>query len=75
MSDFVAATKPYFSEDGIRAFARSQGRHTGIVLGRLQCDGLVPYKNLRKLLVPVGKHLRSWIDVAEPGEGLMRKAR
>jgi len=71
LREFVAATQPYFSEEKIRAFARSQGRHVGIVLGRLQYEGVVPYKNLRKLLVPVGRHLRSWIDVAEPDEGLI----
>lgn len=69
LREFVAATQPYFSEEKIRAFARSQGCHPGIVLGRLQYADLVPYKNLRKLLVPVEKHLRSWIDVAEPGAG------
>ncbi|MFH1929785.1 MAG: hypothetical protein ABIK79_16700 [Chloroflexota bacterium] len=68
MREFIAATQPYFSEVKIRAFARSQGCHPGIVLGWLQHEGLVPYKNLRKLLVPVERHIRSWIDVAEPEE-------
>jgi HTH-type transcriptional regulator/antitoxin HigA len=68
---FVADTEPYFSEGEIRAFAESQGCHPGIVLGRLQYENLVSYKNLRKLLVPVKKHLRSWIDVSEPnGKGI-----
>ena len=73
MREFVAATQPYFSEEKIRAFARSQGRHPGIVLGRLQYEELVPYKNLRKLLVPVGTHLLSWIDVAESDEAPSRE--
>jgi HTH-type transcriptional regulator/antitoxin HigA len=63
---FVATTAPYFSEEKIRKFARKQKCHPGIVVGRLQYEGLIPYKNLRKLLVPVKKHLKAWIDVPVP---------
>jgi HTH-type transcriptional regulator / antitoxin HigA len=59
-------TAPYFSEKEIRSFAEKQGRHPGIVLGQLHYQELVPYKNLRKLLVPVKKHLEAWIDKANP---------
>ncbi len=54
---YVAAHRPYFSEKSIRDFAGTIGRHPGLVLGRLQRDGLVPYKNLRKLLPRVRSHL------------------
>jgi HTH-type transcriptional regulator/antitoxin HigA len=67
LTSFVGDVDPYFSESEIRYFARSQDRHPGIVLGRLHYEGLVPYQNLRKLLVPVEKHLKAWIDTAEPG--------
>ena len=63
---FVDEVEPYFSEKQIRAFARRQGLHPGIVLGRLQYDGLVPYRNLRKMLVPVEKHLEPWVDKSGP---------
>ena len=35
-----------FSEDAIRDFAKSINRDPGIILGRLQNDGLVSYKNI-----------------------------
>lgn len=59
---FVARQRPYFSGDSIRRFALSQSRHASIVLGRLQHDGLVDYKNLRKFHVTVRESLRSLID-------------
>lgn len=59
---FVAATAPYFSRARIEAFAASQGRHPGIVLGRLQREGLVPYRNLRGYLVRVSPYLQSYIQ-------------
>jgi HTH-type transcriptional regulator/antitoxin HigA len=64
LTAFVGEVDPYFSESRIRSFARSQGRHPGIVLGRLQHERLVPYQNLRRLLVPVEKYLEAWIDRA-----------
>jgi len=63
---FVAAHKPYFSRDAVRAFAESQGRHPGIIVGRLHYENLIPYKNLRAWLVKARPHLQAWIDVAEP---------
>lgn len=62
LRSFVAATHPYFSKARIEAFAASQGRHSGIVLGRLQRAGLVPYKNLRGLLVKVSPYLKDYIQ-------------
>lgn len=35
-----------YSEDAIRKFAKSINRDPGIVLGRLQNDGIIPYKNI-----------------------------
>ncbi len=58
---FVTATQPHFSRARIEAFAAQQGRHPGIVLGRLQRDNLVPWKNLRSLLVKVSPHLKDAI--------------
>lgn len=60
--DFVTRTAPRFSRASIEAFAASQGRHPGIVLGRLQREGLVPYQNLRGLLVKVSPALVGWIS-------------
>jgi len=63
---FVAATQPYFSRAKIIAFAQSMGRHPGIVLGRLHYEGLIPYKNLRTLLLSVKPQLENWIDAPGP---------
>jgi HTH-type transcriptional regulator/antitoxin HigA len=61
-ADFVTRTSPRFSRASIEAFAASQGRHPGIVLGRLQREGVVPYRNLRGLLVKVSPVLTEWIS-------------
>jgi HTH-type transcriptional regulator/antitoxin HigA len=36
-------------------------RHPGIILGRLQHEGLIPYNNLRILLVKVKPFISDWI--------------
>jgi HTH-type transcriptional regulator/antitoxin HigA len=54
---FVARTKPYFSRVAIMSFAESMGVHPGIVVGRLQRDGHVPWKNLRGFLERVSSYL------------------
>lgn len=59
---FARQTKPKFSKQKIIDFARLQHRHPGIILGRLQHNGLVPYNNLRQLLVKVKPFLLDWID-------------
>jgi HTH-type transcriptional regulator/antitoxin HigA len=64
--EFVSGAGLYFSEKRIRTYAENERRHPGIVLGRLQHDGLVPYKNLRKLLVDVKSYLAPWIDASGP---------
>jgi len=65
-AEFAAATRPRFSRAKIIAFAQSQKRHPGIVLGPLHYEGVVPYKNLRTLLVKVKLHLAVWIDTSGP---------
>ena len=58
---FINQTKPKFSKKAIINFAQSQDRHPGIILGRLQHEGLVPYQNLRVLLTKVKPFLSDWI--------------
>lgn len=65
-AEFVAAARPRFSRAKIIAFAQSQKRLPGIVLGRLHYEGLAPYKNLRTLLVKVKPCLAAWIDTSGP---------
>ena len=62
LNDFVAATTPYFSAKKVQAFAQAQHRHSGIIVGRLQRDGQIPYNNFRKFLVKVDQYLEAWID-------------
>ena len=45
------------SRKAIEEFARSQKRPSGIILGRLHNEPLVPHKNLRALLVKVSPFL------------------
>lgn len=59
---FVYRVKPYFSRRSIVEFAIKQRRHPGIILGRLQRDGHVPYANLRVLLKKVSPCLQDVID-------------
>ena len=61
-ADFATRTGPRLSRAGIEAFAASQNRHPGIVLGRLQREGIMPYRNLRGLLVKVSPALAGWIS-------------
>jgi len=48
-ADFVTTHKPHFSVEAVRTFAAQIGISAGIVVGRLQRDGHVPYKNLNGL--------------------------
>jgi HTH-type transcriptional regulator / antitoxin HigA len=50
---FIARYQPRFSRKAIEEFAQSQGRHPGIVLGRLQNDHRALHGSLRALLVKV----------------------
>ncbi|GAG07588.1 unnamed protein product, partial [marine sediment metagenome] len=64
-ASFVRVTQPYFSRAKVFRFAQEMGRHPGIILGRLQHDGVVSYGNLRALLGKVKPYLEIWID--DPG--------
>ena len=59
---FVAETRPFFSKSKITEFANQINRHPGLVLGRLQYDGLVPWKNLRNLTPKVKYYLLDYFD-------------
>ena len=54
---FVSETRPYFSKAAIAGFADSMGVHPGIVVGRLQHIGAIPYSHNRAMLVNVRKRL------------------
>ncbi len=66
LEGFIARVRPYFSRAEIEAFAASQRRHPGIVLGQLQHREVVGYRNLRSMLVKVKPHLENWIDTPIP---------
>jgi HTH-type transcriptional regulator / antitoxin HigA len=42
-----------FSHEAVETFAAQIGIAPGIVVGRLQCEGIIPYSNLNKLKVPL----------------------
>ena len=46
---FCRKTAPYFSKESVRQFANNLGLSPGIVVGRLQHDGLIEHKNLNQL--------------------------
>ncbi len=50
---FIEKTAPYFSKKKICEFAGRMGVHPGIVVGRLQYLEAIPYRQHRKMLVPV----------------------
>ncbi|MDX2242849.1 MAG: HigA family addiction module antitoxin [Leptolyngbyaceae cyanobacterium bins.302] len=62
---FVQSAAPTFPKAKIERFADSQGRHPGIILGRVQRE-YKGYQYLRKLLVPIKTYLEDWIDVPTP---------
>jgi HTH-type transcriptional regulator/antitoxin HigA len=47
--DFVKSTRPYFSRRRIELFASRLRIHPGILVGRLQHEGHIPWSNLRNL--------------------------
>ncbi|HBW58178.1 MAG TPA: addiction module antidote protein, HigA family [Oscillatoriales bacterium UBA8482] len=61
LAKFVATNSSRFSTKAIEKFAGSQARHPGIIVGRLQYEGKIPYKNHRKYLVKVDE-LLTYID-------------
>ncbi|MBN1315447.1 MAG: HigA family addiction module antidote protein [Anaerolineales bacterium] len=65
-ANFVQSTKPYFSKNKILSFAEKTNRHPGIIVGRLQYERIIPYKNLRGWLIKIDPHLEPWIDSPGP---------
>jgi HTH-type transcriptional regulator/antitoxin HigA len=61
LRQFMRDTRPFYARAAIERFAREIGRHPGVVLGRLQRDGEVPYANLRRLLEKVSPELEGII--------------
>jgi len=59
---FVQQHRPRFSRASVLAFAQSQQRHPGIVLGQLMYCGEVSYRHMRDLLTPVAGFLEPWYD-------------
>jgi len=57
LAEFVTATSPYFYRARVLEFAQSLGVHPGIVVGRLQHEGHVPWTHLRNLLERVRPQL------------------
>jgi HTH-type transcriptional regulator / antitoxin HigA len=66
LQPYVAHAQPHFSRASIQQFAAQIERYPGIVVGRLQYEGHLPYKNLRNWLVKVSPYLAPWIDTAGP---------
>ncbi len=50
------------SKSALKAFAEEHHVHPGIVAGRLQHLGLVPFSHFRTMLVRVSEHLTPWTD-------------
>ena len=50
---FLTETRPYYSKSAIQAFAGRLGIHPGIVVGRLQFLGEIPFSHSRGMLVRV----------------------
>jgi HTH-type transcriptional regulator / antitoxin HigA len=60
--EFINNNSSRFSKEKIEAFAQSQHRHPGIIVGRLQYDGQIFYQNYRQYLVKVDNFLTPWLD-------------
>jgi HTH-type transcriptional regulator/antitoxin HigA len=59
---FVENTRFFYSKDAIESFAIQTKRHPGIIVGRLQFEGLMGYNYLRNYLVKVRTFLKDWMD-------------
>jgi HTH-type transcriptional regulator/antitoxin HigA len=57
LNAFIRETKPRYSKSAILAFANRAGVHPGIVVGRLQHLGEIPYSHNRRMLVKVREPL------------------
>lgn len=66
LAQFVESTRPYFSHAKIKGFAAQIQRHPGLIVGRLQHEGIIEYSHSRGFLVGVAPYLEGWIDVPEP---------
>ena len=64
LDSFLRARGRSISKDQIEAFARSEGLHPGIVVGRLHYEKVIPYSHHRNYLVKVGQYLGPWTDPA-----------
>lgn len=60
-SAFVAQAGSRLTRAKIELFAKEQGRHPAIVIGRLQHEGILPFSRYRGLLVKVSPFLASAI--------------
>ncbi|MBI2297723.1 MAG: hypothetical protein HYU66_02005 [Armatimonadetes bacterium] len=54
---FLSRVGGTFSRDAVVAFAARIGRQPGVVVGRLQWEGLLPYTHLNGLKAKVSAHL------------------
>lgn len=61
LESFLTSTRKPPSKAAIEQFAKSQNRHPGIIVGRLQRLGELEYKHLRATLAKVKHHLPSWV--------------
>ena len=61
---FVTAASPFFSRAKIEEFAASQGRHPGLIVGRLHHDKLTDFRHLNALLVKVKPFLIDRVDAS-----------
>lgn len=61
-NEFVKNNRSLMSRDCVEDFARRQKIHPGIVVGRMQFEGVIPYSHFRSYLVKIGRHLATWID-------------
>lgn len=70
LAAFIKKQKPFFSKSSILAFAQSNDIHPGIVVGQLHYKKMVPYANLRNMLV----NIRSIITATALTDGWGKRA-
>ena len=63
LANFIINNTPYFSAKKLQDFAISRNRHVGILVGRLQREKIIPYRNHTKFLVKIDKHLAYFISI------------
>lgn len=61
-SRFLTASKPPFSKKEIISLASAMRRHPGIIVGRLQYDGLVNWGSFRGFLAKVSPYTHDLVD-------------